>query len=76
MKERSQRQESFDEFIKRARELGTKAIFVQPQYSPKTAQTIADAVGGSLVQADDLAPDWEKNLRQVAGQISAALGRQ
>jgi hypothetical protein len=28
------------------------------------------------VQADDLAPDWEKNLRQVAGQISAALGRQ
>ncbi len=65
-----------DEFIKRARELGTKAIFVQPQYSPKTAQTIADAVGGSLVQADDLAPDWEKNLVQVAGQISATLCRQ
>src|SRR5208337_2739909 len=65
-----------DEFIKRARKLGTKAIFVQPQYSPKTAQTIADAVGGSLVQADDLAPDWEKNLVQVAGQISATLGRQ
>jgi zinc transport system substrate-binding protein len=63
-----------DEFIKRACELGAKAIFVQPQYSPKTAQTIADAVGGRLVQADDLAPDWEKNLRQVAGQISAALG--
>jgi len=65
-----------DGFIKRARELGTKAIFVQPQYSPKIAQTIADAVGGSLVQADDLAPDWEKNLRQVAEQISAALGMQ
>ena len=65
-----------DEFIKRARELGAKAIFVQPQYSPKTAQTIADAVGGRLVQADDLAPDWEKNLLQVAWQISAALGRQ
>jgi zinc transport system substrate-binding protein len=65
-----------DDFIKRARELGAKAIFVQPQYSPKTAQTIADAVGGTLVQADDLAPDWEKNLVQVAGQISATLGRQ
>ena len=63
-----------DEFIKGARELGAKAIFVQPQYSPKIAQTIADAVGGRLVEADDLAPDWEKNLRRVAGQISAALG--
>ena len=58
-----------DEFIKHARELGVKAIFVQPQYSPKTAQTIAEAVGGRLVEADDLAPDWEKNLRQVAEQI-------
>jgi zinc transport system substrate-binding protein len=65
-----------DEFIKRARELGAKAIFVQPQYSPTPAQIIADAVGGTLVQADDLAPDWEKNLLQVAWQISAALGRQ
>ncbi len=64
-----------DEFIKRARELGIKAIFVQPQYSPRTAQTIADAVGCKLVEADDLAPDWEKNLRQVAGQIAAALGK-
>jgi zinc transport system substrate-binding protein len=65
-----------DEFIKRARELGAKVIFVQPQYSPKIAQTIADAVGGRLVQADDLALDWEKNLLQVAGQIAAALGSQ
>lgn len=65
-----------DEFIKRARELRTRVIFIQPQYSPRTAQTIADAVGATLVQADDLAPDWEENLLQVAGQISAAIGRQ
>lgn len=63
-----------DDFIKRARDDGVKAIFVQPQYSPRTAQTIADAVGGKLVEGDDLAPDWDKNLRQVAGQIVAALG--
>jgi zinc transport system substrate-binding protein len=64
-----------DEFIKRAHELGVKAVFVQPQYSPKTAQTIADAVGARLVEADDLAPDWENNLRKVAEQIAAALGK-
>ncbi len=63
-----------DTFIKRARELGVKVIFVQPQYSPRTAQTVADATGGKLVEADDLAPDWDKNLRQVAEQIEAALG--
>ncbi|MHC1729131.1 MAG: metal ABC transporter solute-binding protein, Zn/Mn family [Syntrophobacteraceae bacterium] len=62
-----------DRFIKMARELKIKTIFVQPQYSPKTAQTIADAVGAKLVHADDLAPEWEKNLRQVAEQIAAAL---
>jgi zinc transport system substrate-binding protein len=63
-----------DELIKHARELGVKAVFVQPQYSPRTAQTIADAVGARLVEADDLAPDWEKNLRKVAEQIAACLG--
>jgi zinc transport system substrate-binding protein len=64
-----------DVLIKRARQLGVKVIFVQPQYSPRTAQTVADATGARLVEADDLAPDWDKNLRQVAGQIEAALGR-
>jgi len=62
-----------DQLIKRARGLGAKTIFVQPQYSPKSAQAIADAIGGKLVYADDLAADWEKNLREVAGQIVASL---
>jgi len=62
-----------DRLIKRARELGAKTIFIQPQFSPKSAQTIADAIGGTLVNADPLAPDWEKNLRGIAEQIGAAL---
>jgi zinc transport system substrate-binding protein len=70
------RAKDLDNFIKQARELKIKTIFVQPQYSAKSAQTIADAIGGMLVYADDLAPDWEKNLRQVAGQIAATLGAQ
>jgi zinc transport system substrate-binding protein len=65
-----------DNFIKRAKELKIKTIFVQPQYSPRSAQTIADAIGGKLVHADDLAPDWANNLRQVAEQIAANLGLQ
>jgi zinc transport system substrate-binding protein len=65
-----------DNFIKQARQLKIKTIFVQPQYSPKSAQTIAEAIGGKLVYADDLAPDWANNLRQVADQIAATLGPQ
>ncbi len=68
------RARDLDNFIKLGRELGVKTIFIQPQYSPKSAQTIADALGANLVYADDLAPDWEKNLREVAGRISGNLG--
>ena len=70
------RAKDLDSVIKRARELHIKTIFVQPQYSPQSAQTIADAIGGKLVYADDLAPDWAKNLRQVAGDIAASLAPQ
>jgi len=68
------RPRDLDNFIKLARGRGIKTIFVQPQYSPKSAQTIADAVGGTLVHADDLAPDWAENIRKVAGQIAASMG--
>lgn len=69
------RPRDLDEFIKLAHSLGIKTIFVQPQYSPKSAQTIADAIGGTLVHADDLAPDWAENIRKVAGQIATSMGQ-
>ncbi len=69
------RPRDLDAFIKLARKLGIKTIFVQPEFSPKSARTIADAVGAVVVQADVLAPDWENNLRQVAGRIAEALKR-
>jgi zinc transport system substrate-binding protein len=70
---REPKAKELDQFIKNARELGSKVIFIEPQYSPKTAQTIADAIGGRLVEADDLAPDWETNLLRVAEQIRGAV---
>jgi len=50
-----------------------KAIFVQPQFSTRSASTIARAIGGHVVFADPLAVDWEKNLMQVAEQFKATL---
>jgi len=61
------------ELIKHAKETKAKAIFVQPQFSRKTAQTLADAIGAKLVPADDLASDWSGNLLAVSKELAAAL---
>jgi zinc transport system substrate-binding protein len=50
-----------------------KIVFVQPQFSTKHAQLVADAIGGQLVFADPLAADWSRNLREVAGKFAAVL---
>jgi len=61
------------ELIKHAKDTKAKAIFVQPQFSRKTAQTLADAIGAKLVPADDLAPDWNANMLAVAKALADAL---
>ena len=50
-----------------------KVIFVQPQFSAKSAQVIARGIGGQVVIADPLAENWADNLRNVALKIRAAL---
>lgn len=59
--------------IEHARKEGIKVIFVQPQFSTKSAQTIARAIGGQVVFADSLSPDWAGNLREQALKFQAAL---
>lgn len=54
------------------RKEGVKAIFVQPQISSKSAQTIANAIGCEVVLADPLASDWSKNLLDVAERFRVA----
>lgn len=48
-------------------------IFVQPQFSAKSAEVIAKGIGGQVVVADPLAADWAANLRKVSQEIRAAL---
>ncbi|MHB9027830.1 MAG: metal ABC transporter solute-binding protein, Zn/Mn family, partial [Candidatus Latescibacterota bacterium] len=59
--------------VKLARAEGITVIFIQPQFSARSARTIADAIGGKLVIADDLSGDWDRNLRTVAEQFKSAL---
>jgi zinc transport system substrate-binding protein len=59
--------------IERARAGGVKAIFVQPQFSQKTAATVASGIGASLVTMDPLARDYFANMRQMARRVGEAL---
>ncbi|UCG50959.1 MAG: zinc ABC transporter substrate-binding protein [Candidatus Latescibacterota bacterium] len=60
--------------IEKARERKVKVIFVQPQFSTTTAETVAEAVGARLVPLDPLAKDYLPNLRRMAENIAEALG--
>jgi zinc transport system substrate-binding protein len=61
------------ELIDHARENDIKVIFVQPQFSARSAEIIAREIGGQVVLADPLAEDWADNLRKVAQQIKVQL---
>lgn len=59
--------------IQTARKNNISVIFAQPQFSVKQAKIIAREIGGTLVQADPLAENWEQNLKQVASAIKEEL---
>ncbi len=59
--------------IEHARRRGIRLILVQPQFSRKSAELIARAIGAHIVTADPLAEDWSQNLRHCATAIRDAL---
>lgn len=61
------------ELIEHARENDIRIIFVQPQFSTQQAEFIAREIGGRVVFADPLAPDWAANLREQARAFREAM---
>ncbi len=61
------------ELIQHARENNIKVVFVQPQFSTKSAKLIAREIAGQIAFADPLAEDWMANLREVANKFQSAL---
>ena len=62
--------------IELAKEDGVRVIFVQPQFSKKSAEALAKAIGGAVVPLNDLAPDYLRNLREMAVKLDSALSSQ
>ncbi len=50
-----------------------KVIFVQPQFSTKSAQIVAREIGGQVARADPLALDWADNIRRQAAIFKSVL---
>jgi len=61
------------DMIRWAREKKIRAVFVQPQFNVRTASIVARAIGAKIVEADPLAYDWERNLRQQAQRFLEAM---
>ena len=59
--------------IARGKETGAKIIFVQPQFSEKSANIIAKQIGAKVARLDPLAADWSGNLRSAARAFVDAL---
>jgi len=56
-----------------ARKNGIQVVFVQPQFSKKSADAIAGAIGGKVMAADPLAENWAENLENIASSFAAVL---
>lgn len=65
---------SLERVIAAAREAGVGTVFVQPQFSPAAAETVAQALGGSTEEIDPMAEDYLAGLRRAGGAIARALG--
>ncbi|MCJ8501490.1 metal ABC transporter solute-binding protein, Zn/Mn family [Desulfatitalea alkaliphila] len=61
------------QLILEARAADIKVIFVQPQFSTRSARMIAEAIEGDVVAADPLAYEWEAGLLEQATALQRAL---
>lgn len=59
--------------IEHAKEEGIRFIFVAPQFSKKSAQIVANEIGGEVGILDGLAYEWEKELHKNATILAKTL---
>ncbi|MBP6875562.1 MAG: zinc ABC transporter substrate-binding protein [Candidatus Eisenbacteria bacterium] len=60
-------------FLQQARAANARTIFVQPQFDRRAAETMAQAIGGTIATLDDLAEDPLANLEAMAARIVASF---
>jgi zinc transport system substrate-binding protein len=61
--------------IDQAKESGARVVFVQKQFSTRSAEVIAKEIGGAVVAIDPLAGDYVENLKRMAHAVKDGLSR-
>lgn len=61
------------EVIDLARASGAHSVVVQPQFSRKSAETVAEAIGAEILVLDPLAADYETNLILLARSLAESF---
>lgn len=59
--------------IDRARELGLRTVFAQPQSPSASVRAVAEAIGGEIEVLDPLAPKYLENLDHLGREVREAL---
>jgi zinc transport system substrate-binding protein len=59
--------------VARAKEEDIHVIFASPQFSTRSAETIANEIDGKVLLIDPLAFDWLDNLRGIAATFAEVL---
>jgi zinc transport system substrate-binding protein len=60
------------DIVSEAKEHGVGVIFISPQFSKRSAEIVARAIGATVETVNPLAEEWEGNLRAVAKAIAEA----
>ena len=58
------------ELVRRARELGVDAIFVEPQFAGRSARTIAAEIDARVISLDPLPRHYADQLRRFVAQLT------
>ncbi len=61
------------QLINTARHENIKVVFVSPQFSKRSAQVIAESIGGETVSINPLAEEWQENMLTAAEKFKQAL---
>ncbi len=59
--------------IKYAKKRGIKVVFVQPQFSKKSAEVLAKNIGAKVVVLDPLSPKWFSGMKKAIDTFSETL---
>ena len=64
---------TLEKLVNKAKADGIKCIYVEPQFSKKSAEIIAGQLGGKTVVIDPLPSDFAGNMKKVAEDVAAGM---